>query len=116
MDTNTEENKWQERHFNQLNLCGCGRPEEAYNFIRDILTVCDRRGCNTKPPTKEWLDIETEITKLIEKEPGTAAHVLLHFLDQRGVLEHGSGIGGSWLSAAGEEIVDNEPAPEFLDY
>ncbi len=31
------ENEHQACHYAMLKLCGCGSPEEAYNFCRDVL-------------------------------------------------------------------------------
>jgi hypothetical protein len=109
------ETEWEARHIGQLGMCGCGQPEEAYNFLRQVLSICDRRGCHDNPPTKEWVMIEPEIAKLIAAKPDTVAHVLLHFLTDKDVLEHGGSVGGSWLTPAGEEIVDSPPAPADED-
>lgn len=102
-------------HFGVLGMCGCGNPEEAYNLVRDVLAACDRRGCHDNPPTRAWVNIESEIEKLILTKPELTAHVLLHFLTKCDVIEHGGSVGGSWLTAMGERIVDAGPQPEEED-
>lgn len=37
------DNEKQVFHFAVLGLCGCGYPDEAYNFILEILKLADRR-------------------------------------------------------------------------
>lgn len=108
------ENEHQVRHFALLKLCGCGTPEEAYNFCRDALACFDRRGCHDTPPTREWVDAESVLQQLIQTRPGEAAHVLAHLLTHLDLLEHGGSVGGSWLTDAGEEIVDGGPMTEAL--
>ena len=96
-------------HFAVLGLCGCGSPVEAYNFVREVLTKLDRR----KEP---WIDAEAEVAALVAQQPDMAAHVLLHLLDTRNVMEHGGGIGGSWLNGMGHGIVDAGPVEDFPDH
>jgi hypothetical protein len=36
--------EWEARAIGVLGMCGCGEPERAYNFLRDILKLCDRRA------------------------------------------------------------------------
>lgn len=106
------ETEWEARSSAVLGMCGCGNPEAAYNFLREVLKCFDRRGCHADPPVKDWVDSEDEIEKLILANPAIAAHCLSHFLTDKRVLEHGGSVGGSWLTKSGEEIVDNDAAPE----
>jgi hypothetical protein len=103
-------NEHQAAHFGLLQLCGCGSPEDAYNFCRDVLMHFDRRGCHDRPPIKEWIDAEEAVKQLIVERPDQAAHVLSHLLTHLKLLEHGSSVGGSWLTKDGERIIDMGPA------
>ncbi len=107
-------NEHQAVHYDLLQLCGCGLPEDAYNFCRDVLILFDRRGCHDKPPTKEWVNSEEELTRLILQRPEITAHVLTHLFDHLNLLEHGSSVFGSWLTANGERIVDMSPMTREL--
>lgn len=98
--------EWEARSIGTLGMCGCGTPEEAYNFLREVLRVCDRRD-----RTKEWVSAEAVVSKMIAAHPDLTAHILMHFLTDKEVIEHGGSVGGSWLTKTGEEIVDGEPAP-----
>lgn len=99
-------------HYAFLGLCGCGCPEEAYNFCRDVLLCFDRRGCHDNPPTKEWIWAEEAITAIIKERPDQAANVLAHLLTRRDLLEHDGSVGGSWLTKWGEQLVDAGPMAE----
>lgn len=106
------ENEREAAHYALLKLCGCGTPEAAFNFCRDALSLFDRRGCHDKPPTKDWINAEDALRDLIAKRPEDAAHVLAHLLTNLDLLEHGGGVGGSWLTKDGERVVDMGPMPE----
>jgi len=104
------ETLWESRSSGVLGMCGCGNPKEAYNFLRKAIALFDRRGYHDNPPTKEWISAEDALAKLITSDPETAAHAMLHLLDNTGVMEYGGSIGGSWLTPSGEDIVDGDPA------
>ncbi|MFF3998549.1 hypothetical protein ACFYX8_35235 [Streptomyces cyaneofuscatus] len=86
-------------HLNQifyvdLGLCGCGDPEGAYDLVRDLLSLC--------PLYEEhrWEKAE-ELTG-----GGPAHHIVMSTLDTAGLIEHGSNINGSWLTAKGTWFLD----------
>jgi hypothetical protein len=100
----------------QLGMCGCGRPEDAYNFVRSVLACFDRRN-------GPWVDAEEKVAELLAKtDPALVAHVFSHLLNGRGALhakeplEHGGAIGGSWLTPFGIKIVDGPEATEENEY
>lgn len=72
-----------------LPACGCGNPETAYKLVHDLLRLA--------PFYEHSYD---EIAGLIGT-PG-AYHIVLGALDHAHLIEHGSGIGGSWLTPKGE--------------
>lgn len=74
---------------NDLPACGCGNPETAYKLVHDLLKLA---------PFYEHS--YGEIAGLIGT-PG-AYHLVLGSLDQAGLIEHGGGIGGSWLTPKGK--------------
>lgn len=101
-------NAHQAMHYGLLRLCGCGSPEDAYNFCQTALTFFDRRGA------KEWVNAENALERHIANDPATAAHVIAHLLTHLKLLEHGSTVGGSWLTTTGEAVVDTGPMTETL--
>lgn len=108
------ENEHQAVHYGLLKLCGCGSPEDAYNFCRDVLACFDRRGCHDTPPTKEWIMAEDAVAAIIKARPDQAAHVIAHLLTHLDLIEHGGSVGGSWLKNDGERIIDLGPMTEEL--
>lgn len=103
------ENEHQVYHYALLHLCGCGCPEEAYNFCRDALKSFDRRDKD-----KDWINAEDAVKALIIQKPDEAAHVISHLLSHLNLLEHGGSVGGSWLTELGEVIVDHSEMTEAL--
>lgn len=68
--------------------CGCGNPEEGYRLVRQVLLLCP------------LYDHRPEFEELI---PDTGVEmIVLGLLDNLGLIEHGGGIGGSWLTSKGE--------------
>ena len=92
----------------ELNLCECGNPEDAYNLIRHLLELA---------PFYEHPERVTEAAG----GPG-AAHLILSMLTNADLIEHGGAIGGSWITPKGawfrdvlrdidnwENFTDNRP-------
>ena len=90
----TEHQLW---HFltddDGIGLCGCGRPQEGARLVRDILNLC--------PLYDNRPAFETLIPHV------GAQMLLLGLLDNAGLIEHGGGIGGSWLTEKGIEVRDS---------
>lgn len=102
----TYNSEWEYRYLGIMGLCGCGTPEESYNFIREILGACDRRKREPNPNENS----QDRVVRLLVSKPEIAAQVMLHLLDTRGVLEHDGTVGRSYLSGEGEAIVDGGEA------
>lgn len=98
-------------HYAFLKMCGCGCPEDAFNFCRDVLGKFDRRA-NRSDDTAPWINAEDAVKALILERPDDAAHVISHLLTHLRLLEHGGSVGGSWLTAWGEQVVDGGPMAE----
>ena len=90
-------NEHQAAHHALLHLCGCGQPEVAFNFCRDVLMAFDRRD-----KSKPWVNAENVVRDLVAARPDEAAHVLSHMLNHLRLLEHGGNVGGSWPTPDGE--------------
>ncbi len=106
------ENEHHVLHYAVLHLCGCGQPEEAFNLCRDVLDCFDRR--EARKGGDEWIDAEAAVTEIIKTRPEITAHVISHLLTHFDLLEHGSSVGGSWLTTRGERVVDHGPMTEAL--
>ena len=79
--------------YNDLDLCGCGNPEDAYNLVRDTLALAPLYE------NEGWKRAEDLIGS-----PG-ATHLVLSMLTTAHLIEHGSGMGGSWLTPKGEQVL-----------
>lgn len=81
-----------------LKLCGCGQPIETYNFCINILS-----------------DIKN-INEIIKNDSWNATIFLIHELDRRELIEHGSSILSSWPTNKGKEKCEGMFEPvEFFD-
>lgn len=84
-------------HFfsDEMPMCGCGNPESVGFMVRDILALC---------PLYESAS-QAKI-KLILPNDGVF-YLVLGVLDRVGLIEHGGGIGGSWITPKGEMILNS---------
>lgn len=94
-DLEVRDASWERSHlyalfYEEIDLCGCGNPADAYNLIRDLMNLC--------PLFKDqgW----ARAGELIGSEG--AVHIVLGALNRVGLIEHGSVITGSWLTPKGE--------------
>jgi len=93
-----------------LGFCGCGHPEESSDAILKVLDAYDRKtrpwpeGSPDDAAWKAWL---AEREKLEEQAlpPGAWGQIALYWLTSCGLLEHGGGVGGSWLTPKGEAVL-----------
>lgn len=73
-----------------LGGCGCGSSEDfaerAWKLLERFATPHDERTGN-----------------IYDEE---ANEILAHWLDSKKLIEHGAGIGGSWLSEEGKEVYE----------
>jgi len=118
--------KIQEMYFEGLRLCGCGSPDLRIAFIRELLNLIHDRhekdlsyeeykkgliqvfGFQEDPDAKYYLNpIQDGIVEFV-----------LDQLNEAGLLEHGSSVGGSWLTPYGEEMrnVLNSIQEEDIDF
>lgn len=73
-------------------FCGCGDPDSAMVLVRDVLKLLSER--------KGWGE---EAKKLLPTEG--IYYFILYSLDDKKLTEHGSSVGGSWLTQKGEEVL-----------
>lgn len=79
--------------FKVAGFCGCGRPEDVLGLLRDRLVEYRR----------SWA--EDECAPALDMT--SAGWLLLYQLDAWGLTEHGGGVGGSWLTAAGKLLLES---------
>jgi hypothetical protein len=76
-----------------LDFYGCGSPDAAMVFIRDVLSLI-KNGNGWGNP---------EIEALLPNEG--IYHFVFYVLDHKGFIEHGTSIGGSWITDKGKELL-----------
>ena len=95
-----------------LGFCCCGVPQDSLRYVRDCLRhVANRDTVNKKRNTHkegdEWDTAYQEWDKAGKELMGRAEYFTLYFLDQKVFTEHGSSVGGSWLSSKGKELLQD---------
>jgi len=79
------------RVFLQKYFCGCGRPEDAVERLRDLLALHPLYNNREK---FEALVPDTGIE-----------YLLLYMLDHMGLTSHGGTVGGGWLTDLGTQVL-----------
>ena len=93
--------------FDVLHLCGCGNPEDTYEAIRKYLHI---RKFYYENKEFTWENIKEEYkTQLSIDVDNDVEYGILQFmmyvLDRSGFTEHGSSVGGCWLTEDGERLL-----------
>ena len=91
-----------------LGLCGCGCPEEALDTALGVLSAVEARTEAWRAKDKATDEMAYEQLKRLVPFDGEYAglgYAFMYLLDSKGLLEHGSSIGGSWLTDDGKEFL-----------
>lgn len=97
----------QDFYFNTLKWCGCGNPDTALMYMRDVLAALHKRSENSRASTDTWTDDSEELLKLLNFtacEPLALSY--LYMLDALKLTEHGGNVMGSWLTDEGAQLLD----------
>jgi hypothetical protein len=91
------------QYFHVLDLCGCGDPYEVHAFLIECAKCFDRGNGD-----EDWYKCGgvDAIQKLVAEKPDVAAEFIAHFLDQRGLTEHGGSVYGSWMTEEGRDFIE----------
>ena len=96
----------QEEIEEALGIC-CGNTDATRDHIRTTLRLLKARSdANQTKEPNGWENgteaLKTHLGDLYEP----MAAVYLHYLDRLDLIEHGSGIAGSWLTKRGVEVLE----------
>lgn len=83
--------------FNDLCLCGCGRPEDILRYITEALRAY-REVLDT-----DWSEEARKKAELFTD--GILREWTAHIMDSAGLLDHGTGIHGAWITDKGREFL-----------
>lgn len=86
-----------------LGICGCGRPEDTEEVIRQILIVQNSED--------NFQDKQNKLSNLCDSNIENDNYYgliqfVLYILDDKEFLEHGSSISGAWLTKKGKIYLD----------
>jgi len=84
-------------YYDLLGFCGCGDPESTHDFVIECL-----KRTNFDENKIQLI----KLRDLILERPDDAAMMIAYFLSDKGMTEHGGGVGGSWLTSLGEKVID----------
>jgi hypothetical protein len=93
---------WAYTTIAELRLCGCGYYDEIIGELLTMLRACPLYDGNWQP-ADEWGIFGAEL--------------LVHVADGAGLVEHGSSVGGSWITDKGKlllAVMDGKP-DDWLD-
>ncbi|MFI5992481.1 hypothetical protein ACIBAC_11590 [Streptomyces sp. NPDC051362] len=87
--------------YEDLGLCGCGNPGDAYALVRDLLALAPF--------------YEDEHWRLAETLTGGGAahHIIMSVIDVAELTEHGSSVNGAWLTPKGAWCLHAMQAASF---
>ena len=85
--------------YKLIGLCGCGRPEDTIIAIRDYLQIVnDKRNDKRETIKNKFLEkfgVETVYDNSL-------LQFMAYMLDDKGLTEHGTSIGGNWITDLGK--------------
>ena len=87
--------------YDDFKFCGCGDPDGTMRFIGQILA--EKRTIYSSPGEDESL--WDGLRKLLPYEDPKSL-IVEYLLDTNGFTEHGGGVGGSWLTDDGVELLE----------
>jgi hypothetical protein len=90
--------------YELLGICGCGNPESVVLKIKILLNIFHEFHKNGDFDEK-WNQMKEDLRKEFGADDVYENDLLLfmvYILNDRKILEHGSSVGGSWLSNLGE--------------
>ena len=79
-----------------MNMCGC-QSDEAFEKLISLLELCERKD------GQEWIGFEQMCEKI--GESSVITHILLQYLNNAKLIEHGTSIRGAWLTDKGKECL-----------
>lgn len=87
-----------------IGICGCGCPDETYKLIYNVLMTCSINSDDFNSFDEYCQYKQNEINKITQNYG--LYQFVLYILDDKGILNHGTSIGGSWLTNIGKIYYD----------
>ena len=86
-----------------LGFCGCGSPESALMYLRDTLLDIQHRSeveWKQEPPIYSG-----KLSARMAALPDGLQYIYWYWLDHLQLIEHGTSVGGSWLTDRGKHLL-----------
>ncbi|MFR2887914.1 MAG: hypothetical protein ACLTDM_06960 [Clostridium butyricum] len=112
----------QDVYYDELNFCGCGSPSDTLYVIKNVLKTHKNRHdrfdyADYSEKVNEYYDLyKHEFQKALNLNDEYCENdfytnegvyqIVLNVLNNANLMEHGSSIGGSWLTKKGEEFLE----------
>lgn len=100
---------WEDALGDVLGFCGCGRPEDALLYIRNLLRILnedspDSFGPGGREKWNEWYkNHRARIDTFFHNDSG-AEYLAYYVLTDKDLLEHGGSVPG-WLTQKGKDFL-----------
>jgi hypothetical protein len=85
----------------ELGLCACGS-DGPHQVIQEVLERCSLWSTKSLPT---WARRHLRLDYPMRDASGRWVELVAKMLDSKGFLEHGSSIGGSWLTICGKALL-----------
>jgi len=86
-----------------LKMCGCGSPERTQEVIKLVLEAHSIKDYKCRMEALSNI-CDVDINKNANYDG--LIQFVLYILDSHGILEHGSSIGGAWLTEKGKALLE----------
>ena len=87
----------------KIGMCGCGVSEDTDEVIRKLLTIRKEKYEDKISYEESIKRYESDLNiDMDDNNHYGLWQFMMYVLDNAGILEHGSGIGGSWLTKEGK--------------
>ena len=88
---------------NVFGFCGCGSPDEAMKYMRDVMRLVNLKRPE-EIPWDDWYKTQRQkADDLFKGSPG-AEYAAYYILNEKNLTEHGSSVPG-WLTRKGEDVL-----------
>jgi hypothetical protein len=87
-----------------LEWCGCGDPESALTYLRDVMRTLKPDSLDMPPRERDARYRERCAARNALMQGNPSADFTYYWLDNQGLTEHGSVVPG-WLTEAGENLL-----------
>ena len=94
--------------IDEIRFCDCGSPGNTLKLIKQILNLIYKRYDKEEYVDYNYDNFKEDIHNLFQCKSSEMSmeiyYIIAYLLDSVDVLEHGSSIGGSWLSSSGKYL------------